>query len=201
MGARYSSVGPVLIAWAGVAIGGDIGADRDRAFRAGRVLLAELLGGLGCDASPIVFRCEVCGGGDHGRPTTASGEALVSVGYAAGLVVVTAAPASVGRALGVDVEADRGPEAMRDLAALFAPCEPPDIRGWTVIEAALKADGRGLRIPPSQVTRTFEPGLLLPGGRRVTVPGRGSRIEVAAGPAPDGFVVSVAIDPGSESPP
>jgi 4'-phosphopantetheinyl transferase len=193
-------LGPVRVASARVPDGP--GPLHDRARAAAGDLLAQLLRSLGSDDVRVLRQCEVCGSTGHGRPVAASGTALVSVSYAADRVVAVAAPASAGRAVGVDIEAIRGSGPMSDLAALFAPAPPPDVRGWTAIEAALKADGRGLRVPPGLVVAHPElAGDVLPGGHRIAVPGRGTRIEVVSAPAPEGFAISVAIDPGSESGP
>jgi 4'-phosphopantetheinyl transferase len=181
-------VGPMLVA--------SVTPPPQRAHAAGRALLADLLDILGV-RSAIGAHCEVCGSDSHGRPVAES--ALLSVAYAPGRVVAAAALASAGRAIGVDIEVDRGADPMRELAALFAPHDPPDVRGWTVIEAVVKADGRGFRLPPHLVAATDEPGRILPASRRVRVPGRGTRIEAASVPALTHYVVSVAIDPGSEA--
>jgi 4'-phosphopantetheinyl transferase len=168
-------------------------------FYASRMLLAALLDSFAPGDLRVETRCDVCGATDHGRLRAASGEVLVSVSYAGTSVVAAAAPASAGRAIGVDVERLRDEGPLPGLAGLFAPAPPPDAAGWTLIEAAVKADGRGLTLPPERVVPLNESGRLLPGGRRVSVPGRGSRIEAATVPGPDGFAISVAIDPGSES--
>ena len=119
----------------------------------------------------------------------------ISVSYAGDLAVAAIASTADAVALGVDVEHDRGPEPMTELAALFAPQAPPGIRDWTMIEAVVKADGRGLRIPPNEV-RLGEAGVVLPGSRRATLPG-GAPLEVARAPAPAGHLISVAIRPAA----
>ncbi|WP_052226871.1 4'-phosphopantetheinyl transferase family protein [Microbacterium mangrovi] len=182
-------VGPVVVA-SGI-LGG-----RGAGHALGRGMLEGMLRALGIPGA-ISTHCDVCGSDSHGRPVTAS--ALLSVAYAPGRVVAAVAPASAGRAIGVDIEAERDPGPMGELAALFAPHDPPDVRGWTMIEAVVKADGRGLRLPPHLVVAADEPGGILPASRRYRVPGRGTRIEAVGVPAPPGYVVSVAIDPGSES--
>ncbi|GAA3909795.1 4'-phosphopantetheinyl transferase family protein [Microbacterium invictum] len=164
-------------------------------FAAGRRLLADLARELGGPESlTVISRCAVCGG-DHGRPVDPSGRFALSVGYAAGLVAAAAVPATVAPEVGVDVERT-APASTRDsgeLASLFAPRPAPDLRGWTAIEAVLKADGRGLLVPPDRVVFTGAPGVLLGDGRLATVPGAGGSFEVVPVPAPEGFVISVAI--------
>jgi 4'-phosphopantetheinyl transferase len=149
---------------------------------AGRQLLAEALGLLGAAGTRIRQHCPVCDADDHG-PLASDGHVL-SVSYAPGLVVAAAAEATVVRSLGVDVERNAG--ALPSLTALFAPAPPPDAAGWTAIEAALKADGRGLRVDPASVV--VEAGW-------VRVSGRDRPFEVTAVSAPAGYVISLAIDP------
>ncbi|GAB3595765.1 4'-phosphopantetheinyl transferase family protein [Microbacterium tumbae] len=181
-----AACGPVVLAWAPAP---------DPAARSllGRELLGALLRELGEGDTRIARRCAHCGSADHGRPYTVSERAVVSLSYAEGVAVVAVARSTDAGAVGVDVEpASAGP--LTGLAALFAPDPPPDVRGWTVIEAAVKADGRGLRVPPGEVRRSGSDGSILPGGERVLLPG-GRVLEAAAVSAPAGFLISVAIDP------
>ena len=170
-------------------------------FLAGRTLLARAIGEFTPGDLRLETRCAVCGGHDHGALRTVSGQVAVSVSYAGDLVVVAAASAHIARAVGIDVEAHGHDGAMEELRMLFAPANPPTIAEWTRIEAAAKAEGRGLHIPPHLVVVTGQPGATLPGGRLVAMPGRGATIEVAAAPGPEGYAVSVAIDPASGSEP
>ncbi|CAL4859207.1 hypothetical protein [Microbacterium sp. MM2322] len=146
---------------------------------AGRHLLREALSLLGVADTGIRQRCEVCGGVDHGP--LRSDDAAISVAYAPGVVVAAAAHA---RAIGIDVERDAG--TLPGLDALFAPSPPPDAGGWTAIEAALKADGRGLRVDPATV-------VVADGRARVPDNDRTIAVHRVTGPA--GYVVSLAIDP------
>lgn len=145
----------------------------------GRMLLADLTGGVA-----VAQHCPTCGSGDHGA-LRAEGWA-VSVSYAGDLVVAAAQQGA--EALGVDVEPE-GRE-VGDLAALFAPYPPPDLECWTRIEAVLKADGRGLRVPPSSVR--FD-------GDTATLDGVAYDVRRFDGPA--GFVVSVAVAGSSPAAP
>jgi 4'-phosphopantetheinyl transferase len=112
------------------------------------------------------------------------------VSYAAGLAVVAAAPAGAARAIGVDAEA--GPDRpMPALAGLFAPRHPPTLREWTRIEAALKADGRGLRVEPRDVRLD---------GATAVVPSSAT-VELFDVDGPAGLVVSFAIDRRDRSAP
>lgn len=184
-------VGPVRVAWAR-------GAERRATSRA---LVTQLLTEAGHPELDIprklVQRCPHCGSREHGPLRTASGLAVISVSYAGDLAVAAIASTADAVALGVDVEQDRAPEPMTELAALFAPQTPPGIRDWTMIEAVVKADGHGLRIPPNEV-RLGEAGVVLPGSRRATIPG-GAPVEVAPAPAPApaGHLISVAIRPAA----
>jgi 4'-phosphopantetheinyl transferase len=170
-------------------------------FLAGRMLLARAIGEFTPGDFRLETRCAVCGAHDHGALRTASGQVSVSVSYAGDLVMAAAAAAHTARAVGIDVEAHGHDGAMDDLRMLFAPGDPPTIAEWTRIEAAVKADGRGLHLPPNLVVVSEQPGTLLPGGRLVALPGRAMTIEVAAAPGPKGYSVSVAIDPASGSEP
>lgn len=170
---QQTTVEGVRIAWARAA-------PHDRR-ETGRMLLRALAGELapGCDLR-IEQRCPVCGG-PHGRPVLPHAPVLASVAYADPWVIVAVASDRLASAIGIDAERAG---AQPDLAALFAPAGPPDLRGWTAIEAVLKADGRGLMVPPDQVR-------LLPDGR-ATVPG-GDAYLVLPVVADRGMVVSLAL--------
>lgn len=179
--ARLAQPAGVVLGWR--AVPETAGVRRSPAARtAGRRLLREARDLLGAASGGIRQRCGFCGAEDHG-PLVADGVVL-GVAYAPGLVVAAAASAIRVRALGVDVERDAG--ALPSLAALFAPAPPPDAAGWTAIEAAVKADGRGVRVDPASVT--VDAG-------RAWVPGRDRPFEVTAAAAPAGYVISLAIDP------
>lgn len=191
-------IGPVRIAWASVDEPGRA-PETGRPRAAGRMLLTALLSDLGLRGERLTQRCSHCGAVDHGALATASGHAVVSVSYAEGLVVAAAALRTDAAAIGVDVERESGSGRMVDLAALFAPLPPPTTAEWTAIEAVVKADGRGLRIPPGDVRVGERPASTLPGARLATLPD-GRRFHVARVTGPNGHVVSVAIDPAPESP-
>lgn len=128
-------------------------------FVFGRVLLRMLAGellGRPATAVQVSARCARCGGA-HGRPWIDGAEHLsVSIAHCAGAVVVAASSAGI---VGVDVEpvegpAERGVAITRIAGAPFATggfraADP--ILHWTRIEAALKADGRGLDVDPRRV--------------------------------------------------
>ncbi|GGH43927.1 4'-phosphopantetheinyl transferase family protein [Microbacterium album] len=168
-------------------------------FLTGRMLLAELIGEL-APGHPITLssRCDRCGGA-HGRPRAVAAPVVLSVAYAGPLVVAAAARATEAAAIGVDVEAGDAAQRLPDLDRLFAPAPPPDLRGWTRIEAALKADGRGVRVPPADVRFGPASALSLPGAVIASVPGRAPAIEVATIPGPAEHVLSIAIAPPPRS--
>lgn len=184
MGGR-AEVGPVVIRWA------DAGGDRRRV---GRSLLVRLIDELapGADAA-LETRCAVCGHADHGPPRPVSAPVVVSVSYADPLVIAAAVRREDACAVGVDVEQARA-GALDELAPLFAPAGPPDIASWTLIEAALKADGRGIRVEPSAVRLAAAPTpTLLPDARLAHLPGRADPLEVAPVAGPDGYALSVCV--------
>lgn len=131
-------------------------------FVVGRVLvriLAAELTGLSASEITVSAVCAECGG-PHGRPVVSGpGGALeglsVSIAHCA-LAVVAAA--SWDGAVGIDVEpvvssADRSSAILQVAGAPFSdsmrPADP--LQHWTRIEAALKADGRGLTVDPRRV--------------------------------------------------
>ncbi|MBS1906269.1 MAG: 4-phosphopantetheinyl transferase [Actinobacteria bacterium] len=172
----------VRIAWTHTAPG-------DR-HQTGRALIRTLAAELAPEADlRVEQRCAVCGG-PHGRPQFPQAPLLASTAYADSWVVVAVAHRQDAAAIGIDVELEG---SAPELALLFAPGDPPGLRGWTAIEAALKADGRGLMVPPDRVR-------LSPDGR-ATVPGGGEFriLPVAAAP---GTIVTLALRrPGSDLPP
>ncbi|MBF4463462.1 MULTISPECIES: 4'-phosphopantetheinyl transferase family protein [unclassified Rathayibacter] len=131
-------------------------------FVFGRVLLRMLAGELtGRPAREIrvVATCPRCGGA-HGRPhlegDDALGELSVSIAHCAGAVV--AAVSSAG-AVGIDIEPVDGPPGRGDDITRIAGAPfstggtrlADPILHWTRVEAALKADGRGLDVDPRRV--------------------------------------------------
>jgi len=176
---HQTTVEGVRIAWART----DHDSRRKTADALIRALAAELVPGSDLR---IERRCPVCGG-PHGRPALAHAPVLASVAYADPWTVVAVAPADHVDAIGIDAEPAG---ASLDLAALFAPSEPPDLRGWTAIEAVLKADGRGLLLSPDQV-HLFANG-------RATVPGGGEFRILPVATVP-GLIVTLTLrrpDPG-----
>lgn len=183
---QRTTVEGVRIAWAPVT-----NASRRDTVRA-------LLGMLASELAPgadvrIEQRCVHCGGA-HGRLRFPGAPLVASVAYAGDRAVVAVARDDEYAAIGIDAELDdaerrAGPH---DLAALFAPLDPPDLRGWTAIEAVLKADGRGLLVPPDQVVFASDGVATVPGGRSFRIS------PVYADP---GMIVTLAIESRLPAPP
>lgn len=186
------TLGPVQIAWALAPPG------RAHRFATGRLLLAELVPALRTDAATVERRCARCGG-DHGRVRVVGAPYAVSISYAGEMVVAAAVLLAAASALGIDVEprSEDVDAPLTELAGLFAPRTPPGLRCWTQIEAVVKADGRGLDVPPADVAFEGPSASLLPGGRAARVPGNSDRFEVASAPGPAGYIVSAAVAPAS----
>jgi 4'-phosphopantetheinyl transferase len=102
--------------------------------------------------STVTQLCPDCGG-DHGRPLVSSGDRWVSLSRAGGLVAI--AVSGVGP-LGLDIES-RTAASAHPLDAGGEPLEPA--RLWTMKEAVLKADGRGLRVDPRDLVIGDGPSL------------------------------------------
>ncbi|QKJ18804.1 hypothetical protein [Microbacterium hominis] len=119
-----------------------------------------------------------------------------SVSYAAGFAVAVVAPAAAAEAVGVDAESDAaGPPG--EYAGVLGPERVASAREWTRVEAALKADGRGLRVDPAAVrirARPAAPGAASPPASTwtATVPDGGA-FEGWDAAGPPGLVVSVAL--------
>ncbi|MGO4535346.1 4'-phosphopantetheinyl transferase family protein [Leifsonia sp. 2MCAF36] len=117
-------------------------------FLSGRCALftaAERLGELDIR---IDARCPDCGLA-HGRPVALAAQAPVhlALAHAAGRAFAIAARHPVG------IDAESTAASADRLAAVdaLAPGRGDALRRWTAIEAVLKADGRGLRVPPGAV--------------------------------------------------
>jgi 4'-phosphopantetheinyl transferase len=102
----------------------------------------------------------------------ADAAAVVSLSYAADLVVAAVAPAQLISAVGLDAEPNTaGSERLTDLAKLIGGAPASALRRWTQLEAVLKADGRGLRVGPHR-------------GRTGALPPRRSRRSAGPGDQP-----------------
>lgn len=174
--------GPVRIAWAS-------GADARAA------VLRRLLQDAGAPDDTVMHECLRCGSTEHGPLRTSSGTTVLSLSHSGDLTVGAIARADAAASVGVDVEADRGSARLTELAPLFSPGEVPTLREWTMIEAVVKADGRGLRIAPADVRLGGALGEARQEGHLdAHIAGR-APLEVAEVDAPAGYLISVAIDP------
>lgn len=219
MSGRRARFGAVLLAWADASEPGEdstsaldrlgpaqvrryaaLSGLRARRFLRGRQLLVELAGELTTVADlQLTTTCEQCGA-EHGRPRLACAPVEVSVSYAASVVAVAAVRRADAAAVGVDIEVEpvAGRNAPLDaLARLFAPLPPPDIERWTLIEAALKADGRGVAVDVAQVQLGPVGSGAREESRAVRLPGRSEALSAAVIAGPAGFVLSAATAPGA----
>ena len=118
-------------------------------FLAGRLVLRRLtseLLGTEPELVDLVAVCPDCGG-PHGRPVIPGSNLHLSLSRSDDAVV---AAASWDAPVGVDLERLDQPAAT--LAAIGAIGGEESVLRWTRIEAILKADGRGLRVDPAQVS-------------------------------------------------
>lgn len=133
---------------------------RAERFVLGRVLvrvLAAELAGVPTASVRVSACCAECGG-PHGRPVVSGSDRLdrlaVSIAHCPDAVVVAA---SADGPVGVDVEPASGSverlRAITEVAgAPFSDVRVADpVLHWTRVEAALKADGRGLTVDPRRV--------------------------------------------------
>ena len=160
-------------------------ARRDVAWELLRTLLPD-------PSARITNVCDRCGG-PHGRVRVEQAGVQASVAYAGGWALVCVAPDTDAAAIGIDAEPES--DERRDAAGLTGIVRPGEItsaREWTRIEAVLKADGRGLRVPPSDVALTGS-------GPRWSAAVAGSDREFVGTDAagPPGILVSVVFEPVS----
>ncbi|WP_160141401.1 hypothetical protein [Microbacterium sp. SLBN-154] len=113
-----------------------------------------------------------------------------SVAYAGRIAVAAVTPAAGTLGFGIDAEARLDP--VRDRAGwdgVPVPGRRGTVREWTRIEAALKADGRGLAVDPGRVVVRERPD----GTWSATLPGRRGPAEGWDVLATSDLVVSAAI--------
>ncbi|MGO1234958.1 MAG: 4'-phosphopantetheinyl transferase family protein [Microbacterium gubbeenense] len=152
-------------------------------FLVGRSLIRSLIGELapGSDAA-VIARCPRCGG-DHGPVRAVGAPVSISVSYAGSVVAVAATRGP--RAVGIDIERGEPRALVEGLERVFR--TPPTRRRWTEFEAVVKADGRGLAVPPDAVR--FEPR-----GESALAHLADARYRVDALDAPTGYTASIAVD-------
>ncbi len=165
----------VDVAWAEVPSGSP---RREHAWR----LLTRMLPAGAALSNP----CPRCGG-PHGPVVVSGAPFVASVTYAGGFAIAAVAATRDAAALGIDAEPEHDPR--RDAAGMAGVLGDGEasVRDWVRVEAALKADGRGLRVEPATVAVTADTE-----GWTAVVPGG----DVYAGrdlPGPPGLLVSVAV--------
>lgn len=181
MPSRHHS-GPVLLGWEAA----PAGRRSDRARAIGDALLLALAHELtGMTPTRVERRCPVCGSDEHGRPVLPDSALSASLSYADGIVVAAVARALEAPAIGVDVERGDADGRPDDLALLFSPRPAPTIDQWSRMEAALKADGRGFTLEPTDVVLTSD---------EAVVAGE-PPLRTAAVDSPAGTVIRIAWQP------
>jgi 4'-phosphopantetheinyl transferase len=135
---------------------------------------------------PIVNPCPRCGG-PHGPVVLDGTDLLGSVSYTGDVAVAAVIPAAAAAGFGIDAESAN---SWDDTPGREVLGRPADLREWTRVEAALKADGRGLRVEASRVVVAPAPA-----GWRATVPGSAGVMLGWDVPAPAPLVVSAAVVP------
>ncbi|WP_435742750.1 4'-phosphopantetheinyl transferase family protein [Microbacterium sp. PMB16] len=172
--------------------------ERAAAFLTGRALIRQLVlrlgGGPRVPLDSICPRCRK----DHVAPRTPG--FVLSVSHAGDLVAVAASTEPT--LLGIDVEHDSAAARVSELGPVFPAASVPDLAGWTRIEAAIKADGRGVEIDPGDVRLRREPGQdgpepdgpgpAGPPEWSAALPGRATPLQVATLPGPTGYTLSAA---------
>lgn len=172
----------IRLAWRPVPDGA---ARRDTAW----ALVRELIGAEVAIENP----CPRCGG-PHGPLLVVGAPFRASVSYTGGTAVAAVVPLDRAGAIGIDAEEVSGARRA-GLDGVLGPGRPATLRDWTRVEAALKADGRGLRVDPALVD-------VVPaaGGWTATVPGRHGALIGFDLDGPDGVLVSAALAPASSPP-
>jgi len=171
-----------------------------RRFLVGRALLVSVIDEMtGAEDLTLSTLCERCGG-NHGRPRLERAPVAVSISYAGTMVAVAAVPHVDAVAVGVDLEAltpGGASQPLHSLDRLFLPHSPPDTAGWSLIEAAVKADGRGLTIDLADVVVGDVGTGTSRRWRAVRLPGRFDAVDAAVVGGPPGFVLSAAMVPAA----
>jgi 4'-phosphopantetheinyl transferase len=186
MSAGRVRVGAALLGWQSATPG--------TRFAVGRSLMAALVAELtGAQGAEIFRRCPRCGSSTHGAPRVRGLAVAVSLSYAGNMVAAAAVRKTDAAAIGVDIEPEASAARVSELAPLFSPAPPPDLREWTLIEAALKADGRGLNVEPSTLVLGGVAGSAIGDGLTAVLPGRAEPVVVVAVEGPGGFVLSLAV--------
>ncbi|GAA2983871.1 4'-phosphopantetheinyl transferase [Microbacterium terrae] len=185
MNGRDAADAPFTLRWAPLEPGV---ARRDIAWALLRMMLPA--------SARLTNPCVHCGG-PHGAVRIAGADAVASVTYTGGFAVVATAPRAAAASVGIDAETAQ-PGDGESYRGVLGPGTVSSPREWARVEAALKADGRGLRVDPAGVVVRELPlgGSGTPPHWEASVPGGGAFSGWdAAGPA--GTVVSVALRPAA----
>ncbi|SEI15372.1 MULTISPECIES: hypothetical protein [unclassified Leifsonia] len=128
--------------------GGDT--EREGRFLAGRAALRSAAARMGEPGIVVQAGCPECGL-SHGRPTAgldgASRSLYLALTHCGGVAIAVASR----RPVGIDAEPVSTSSERRAAIDELAPGRGDAVQRWTAIEAVLKADGRGLRLPPDAV--------------------------------------------------
>lgn len=166
---------------------GDV--SRERRFLAGRAALRTAAAGLGEPDIVIDATCPDCGLA-HGRPRALGASRSVSLAltHCEGMAIAVASR----RPVGLDAEPARTSAERRAAIDELAPGRGDAVGRWTAIEAVLKTDGRGLRIPPGAVRLGMGPlGTRGPRTGSARLDGRRYALRTAR---LDGCIVTVATE-------
>lgn len=167
--------------------------DRGTRREVSRRMLHGLLTAVGADDAVIEQRCDRCGARTHGPLRLIDAPWLVSASYAGPLAVVALLPRAGGvDALGLDAEPHV--DAVRDAAGLRG-VVAGGLAQWVRVEATLKADGRGVAVPPHAVELTTEAS-----GWTARVPGVREPFRGWEPDGPPGVLVSVAVREAAGAP-
>lgn len=117
----------------------------------------SLLRGMLAPGAVLSNPCPRCGG-PHGPVRSTDASARPAVAYAGDTAIAAVADAGPGR---FAIDAEPEVDAARDAAGLdgvLGSRSGVQLRDWVRVEAALKADGRGLRVDPALVGVTARGG-------------------------------------------
>ena len=171
----------VRLAWASVP---DPGEERRATARR---LVRELLAREGWPGARLDARCPRCGAADHGPLRVNGAPWRASVSYAGPIAVAAVHPDTV-VSFAIDAE------LLDDPVRTAAGGVPGGLLRWVRVEAALKADGRGLRVAHEGVHIAERPG-----GWTAHIPGAPDVIGGWEAGGVPGVLVAVAVRAGGQA--
>lgn len=168
--------------------------ERARLFLRGRALVFDsiLQWGEGVDAAHVSLRavCPRCGG-PHGAPMIEGASLVASLSHSGDISVAALADSHLIAAIGIDIEPDDASPERRAAIVGLTSAEPAEaLRHWTRVEAALKADGRGLRVDPESVRMSAPRHPLA--AASATIAGSPHVYDLFDVPGPEGHLTTVA---------